>query len=182
MVSYQWKVYLHLADYSPADTDLVLTVDGELSVESISAPCRLFPSRHSSSSSKWMVSYQWKIHLHPPDLSPADTHQVPPSWRWVVNRKYICIHLQTFPKQTIIKFLQVDGELSVENTSEPSRPFPSRHSSSSSKWMVSYQWKMHLHPPDLSQADFHQVPPSGWWVVNGKYICTLQTIPQQTLF
>ncbi len=34
MVSYQLKVHLHLADYSPADTHQFLKVDDELSVES----------------------------------------------------------------------------------------------------------------------------------------------------
>ncbi len=44
-VSYQWKVHLHLANYSPADIKF-LQVDDKLSVESTSAPCRQFPIRH----------------------------------------------------------------------------------------------------------------------------------------
>ncbi len=141
-----------------------------------------FPSNYSSSSCKWMVNYQWKIHLHPPDLSQADTHQVLPSGRWVISGKYICIHLQTFPNQTLIKFFQVDGELSVENTSAcTSKPSTSRRWSSSSSewWVISGRTfaPCRLHIPHQTLIDYSQ----WWWAISGMYICALQTISHQTL-
>ncbi len=175
MVSYQWKIHLHLADNSPADTKIVLPMDGELhvSVENTSAPCRLLSSRHSYQIPPGgLLVISGKYSTSSPCRQFLSIHwSSPPSGWWVISGKYICtlqtnlqqilryssrrtvsyqwkvhLHLADFSPSDTKTVLPVDGELSVERTSAPCRLLSSRHCSS---------------------------PPSGWWVISGKNICTL---------